>query len=94
LTNLLQQKNVSIKRLKRWLFGPSSDKRRVSSNDEQTNESEKDNQSDSLSSSEEGETSKAVSIERASCEKDLKKRAGHGRLCGGSIQWGESCPHK
>jgi transposase len=105
LTNLLQQKNASIKRLKRWLFGPSSDKRKSSSKSEQTNESEEETQSDSSDSSEQGETSEAGSKRDQGCEDGKKKRVGHGRLSASrysgaevvrvrnqDLKAGDSCP--
>jgi hypothetical protein len=78
LIQLVEKKNASIKRLKRWLFGPSSDKR-TSPKNEQTTENKDKTQSDSSPSSEPNETSKAESNERVSCEA-RKKRVGHGRL--------------
>jgi hypothetical protein len=79
LIQLVEKKNASIKRLKRWLFGPLSEKRKSSSKDSQKDESEKETENESSASSESNERSKAESTETPVSEAE-KKRVGHGRL--------------
>lgn len=79
LVRVLQQKNASLKRLKRLIFGPSSDKRAATgfrSADASGNET-----ADSLNNSDQQSGSNAGSGRAPSSSSDRKpKRRGHGRM--------------
>lgn len=96
LINLLQRKNASIKRLKRWLFGPSSEKWPAAK--QQSSHSDLDSSTVSTASQD------ATPVDSSTETKECRK--GHGRRSASSytgaqvvrcedanLRPGDACPH-
>lgn len=79
LVRVLQQKNASLKRLKRLIFGPASDKR--AARDSSSGDKSLNNAADSPADSDEQPGAQSGSDTVASSSLDQKpKRRGHGRM--------------
>jgi len=93
LVRLLQQKNASLKRLKRLIFGPGSDRRIGTGSDSASSPEDKKRDSQTDSNPQPGPDASSQTLQLSSNQKS--KRRGHGRMAS-SVYTGAKiviCPH-